>query len=373
MKREPSESVFLKYREGSCTPAERQRIEAWYLSQARDMPINYENIQLDRVSARLERHLSAHVRKRKAIRRLRLAAAAAAAVLVVSASLLYWIPQFEPQGARDLTYQQILPGTNKATLELVGGDRSIALDASKLGIVIDADGIRYEDGSGIWDSTLISQSQWVKVTVPKGGQYQLTLQDGSRVWLNAESELRYPVSFADHGREITLAGEGYFEIAPARDRDGKRIAFVVNAAEQQVEVLGTQFNISAYTGEPTYTTLLEGSVQVASIFRPIFKRLIPNEQAVVHKDRFEVRKVDPEAAVAWKNGYFLFEDESLNSIAKKISRWYDVEVVLDGISGDRKIWGSVSKYAQVSTLMEALAMTGTFTYEISGRRIRIMK
>jgi ferric-dicitrate binding protein FerR (iron transport regulator) len=186
------------------------------------------------------------------------------------------------------------------------------------------------------------------------------------VWLNAASTLKYPVAFTGNERLVELTGEAYFEVT-----HNKAMPFKVKTGQQQVEVLGTHFNINAYTDEKiTATTLLEGSVKVTTTSRNQKMIIKPGEQSTVNGDTMNVQEVDTDEAVAWKNGYFLFNDENLAGIMKKVSRWYNVEVEYKDISLQSLIFsGTVSKYQNVSQVIKTLELTNAVHFKVLDNRI----
>lgn len=319
-----------------------------------------------------------------------IALAAAAVAAIVFGVLLFSVPR-HPDAGQDLAHaaQDIAPGKNTATLTLANG-KTITLSDSKTGVVVAASGLSYNDGTEIKDSAmngrhseLVSESRTGKATMliastPRGGTYQFTLPDGTRVWLNAASKISFPVQFTEATRKIVLSGEAYLEVAKNKTKP-----FIVKSSEQEVEVLGTHFNINAYGDEnSTRTTLLEGSVAVTST-TPRSKRpneralvypgtvLLPNQQSILTKDnQVTVKQVDPVQAIAWKNGIFDFNNTPLESIMKQVSRWYDVEVIYRDDAAKRvTISGAVSRYDKVSRVLKALEFTGSVKFTVEGQKI----
>lgn len=207
------------------------------------------------------------------------------------------------------------------------------------------------------------------LSTARGETYQLRLPDGSRVWLNAASSITYSANLLQHGkRKVRLQGEGYFEITK-----DKVHPFVVESKGQQVEVLGTHFNVKAYGDEPAMaTTLLEGSVMVSQAGKEVI--LKPGQQALNKDNAFAVAIVDMNETIAWKNGLFMFKGEKISEIMKKVQRWYDVEIVYnDGKVGALKFSGTISRYDHVSKLLDILETTGRVHFKIEGRRIIVTK
>jgi transmembrane sensor len=208
------------------------------------------------------------------------------------------------------------------------------------------------------------------IETPKGGQYRIDLPDGTMVWLNAGSSLRYPNRFAGQERKVALTGEAYFEVAK-----NKQMPFRVVSGKQVVEVLGTHFNINAYTDEASVkTTLLEGSVNVLLQETHQSELLNPGQQAVVkyNGSSIVVQPVKVEEAVAWKNGYFMFVDADLESIMRQLARWYDVEVAYEGNLGSLKFGGMVSRSKSIAQTLRILELTGNVRFKVAGRRVTVM-
>ncbi len=298
-----------------------------------------------------------------------------AAVLLVISFGIYWFNDYK----RDLKHgviivNDIAPGKNKAYLTLANGER-IALTAAANGKLAKAGGVQItktKDGQLVYEisPTPNGKTELALNTIetPRGGQYQIHLQDGTKVWLNAASKLIYPQSFvATAVRKVQLSGEAYFEVA----KDSKH-PFIVETTGQLVKVLGTHFNINSYTNEgDTKTTLLEGSVQVSGPTKVILK---PGEQAVLKPGDLKIRQVNTDNIIAWKNGEFQFANEPLESIMRKISRWYDVEVIFQNPELKNEIFsGGISRFELVRDVLKKLSLTEVVKFKIEGRRIFVMK
>jgi len=283
---------------------------------------------------------------------------AAAALVLAFLSIGLYVIQTQPyQGESTiaLTPERILPGGNRATLTLADG-RSIDLSTRKSGIVV-KNGIKYTDGSSVINQqTNDSSIKEARLGTPKGGQYQVTLSDGTQVWLNAASTLTYPIEFDDHSRQVTLDGEAYFAVAKDKARP-----FIVNTAKQRVEVLGTSFNINAYSNETaTKTTLLTGSVRV-NIATDASENghgriLVPNQQSIVrdHAHEITIHDVDPQSAIAWKNGLFNFHGLSVDESLKQVERWYDIRIVYQGNKPEGYLGGKMSRGVKLATFLNFL-------------------
>jgi hypothetical protein len=266
--------------------------------------------------------------------------------------------------AQVIENNDVAPGGDKARLELADGS-VIFLDQIEDGSLKSDKGIQitkqkgqliYAVSSGT--SNNITNN---KISTPKGGQYQVVLQDGSNVWLNAGSSLRFPTAFLDAERIVELSGEAYFEIARNKDQP-----FKVKVGDIDVEVLGTHFNVMAYKDEKTInTTLIEGSVKVSK--GGLSKTIVPGQQARV-QDEIELANVNIEEAVAWKNGLFQFNNTSLEIIMRQLERWYDVNVSYENIPSTY-FTGSISRDNNISKVLNMLDLTSDLTFKIEGKVI----
>lgn len=255
------------------------------------------------------------------------------------------------QGDRNIAavVGDIPPGTNKATLTLADG-RIIDLSESETGIVVKDDRIAYHDDLREVVDLPVTGAQQLVLAAPKGGTYQLTLSDGTRVWLNAGSTFTYPSGFDKRERLVELEGEAFFEVSKSV------VPFRVRSAGQTVEVLGTTFNISAYPDEPAIlTTLVEGSVQVVDSHANTTNRLVPGQQSSLQKNgSLKVKKVEVERYIAWKEGLFYFQNTLFEDMMRQISRWYDVEVVYAKAIPNDTFTGTMSRNLSLMTVLELL-------------------
>lgn len=298
--------------------------------------------------------------------------AAAACILITSflsyLSLQYIKKDNQPNYA---VYNDIAAGSNKATLSMSDG-ATLSLDDYTTGTIVDKDGITIRKtaaGELLYhvDSKKISEPVLNTVSTPRGGQFQILLPDGTRVWLNASSSLTFPTLFDEKERKVSLSGEGYFEVS-THQRDGHRIPFIVETASQRIEVLGTQFNVNDYADEGTCnTTLLEGSVRIVTATRSLM--LEPGQQSKVGDDTIAVTTVDVESAVDWKNGDFLFADDDLKSIMLKVARWYDVDVVYEKNMPTEGYSGQISRQKNLSEVLHILELSGELESRVENRTI----
>ncbi len=277
----------------------------------------------------------------------------------------------ELAGTEQQPATDIAPGGNKAVLTLADGS-TIDLDSVPVGMLStqgSAEIRKTADGQVAYQTSGDRQEVlYNTISTPRGGQYQLTLADGSRVWLNAASSIRYPTAFVESYRSVEITGEVFFEVAenPARP-------FQVDVAGQCViEVLGTEFNVNAYEDEEAVsTTLVEGSVRI-SADDGRSSVLQPGQQARLTEGVLRVRQVDTEEFVAWKSGWFVFNRADLAGIMRRISRWYDVEVVFEGEPLSRSFSGMVSRDNNVSQVLKIMENAGV-RFRIEKERIIVLQ
>jgi transmembrane sensor len=270
----------------------------------------------------------------------------------------------------------INPGGNKAFLTLADGTK-ISLDEARIGeLTKQGNAIirKSKDGQVVYDLAMARDDQSFSVTnntieTPRGGEYQVLLPDGTKVWLNAESRLTFPTAFRGKQRRVELVGEAYFEVAK-----NKRMPFFVSSGSQVVEVLGTHFNISAYPDETVLkTTLLEGSVKVSKVGTNQYGLLVPGQQSTIKNGGdILITAVNVNDAIAWKNGYFMFANENVESVMKKISRWYNIDVAYKGNITKEGFVGSVSRFEKISEVLSVLELTGLVHFKIEERRVTVM-
>jgi transmembrane sensor len=301
-----------------------------------------------------------------------------AAILFVSltglAFLWGYIRQQRPEPATAVfTHQDVLPGGWKATLRLADGS-VIALKDTGTSVLRTGNGIRItqQNGEVIYENTgegnTAMQGHWNTISTPLGGKYKLLLPDGSRVWLNAGSDLRFPAAFEGSRRDVELTGEAYFEVA-----DNEHKPFRVKVNGLTVDVLGTHFNVKAYGDEPlVQATLIEGSVKVSTHAGEELLR--PGKQANLHKanEHLEIREANIKDVLAWKNDLFRFSKESLEEVMRKIGRWYNVEVVYSGVETDTQFSGMISRNVPLSQVLKMLEMTGGARFRVEGRRVTVL-
>ncbi|TDQ80126.1 FecR family protein [Sphingobacterium yanglingense] len=357
------------YLEGRCTAEERQKLESHYLhylDERRSIPSSQ---QVNDSYIHTHRHILNEIEHAEAKRSKSKSRGwywAAAAVLVFTVGLSVWKLKESPEPVVDLTQHEIAPGGNRATLTFSDGS-AMALEEGKEGIVMNQD-IVYQDGSDVFkdDSDAHHKDRQVSLETPRGGTYRVTLSDGTKVWLNAASKLQYPQVFGQE-RSVILSGEAYFEVA---HQDNK--PFKVVADKQTIEVLGTKFNVRSYPREVDRTTLLEGKVKVRAEEFHVSKVLKPGQQMVWSKDGVHVVEVNAQDVTAWKEDILVFQQDDLRDILNDISRWYDVDVVVDRDLGHLpKLTGEIPRNISLNEFLKALKLHYNITFQLEGRRVTI--
>lgn len=372
--------IFSRYKAGIATDEEKALLESWYLKFN-----DYENSQYpleDRLEDADSVWSELNSNEPKIFRIWPYISAAAVILMVISFGIYFYT---ESASIPTLQYvkkqNDIAPGSNKAVLTLADG-RKISLTDATSGELAEQSGInitKAADGQLLYTisdaSSASGKLEFNTIETPKGGQYQIVLPDGTKVWLNAASSLKFPVSFTSlKERQVELVGEAYFEVAKE-----KAHPFIVSTEKQKIQVLGTHFNVYAYKEESAVkTTLLEGSVEVfgtsskSDLHNKV--KLSPGEQSISTNNGIEILRVDTEEAVAWKQGYFRFDDESLENIMRKISRWYNVDVYWEDDGTKKETYAAVTtRFDNVSRLLKMLEQTGDAQFEIEERIIKISK
>lgn len=291
--------------------------------------------------------------------------AIAACLLILGAFSFYMIGRSTADKPEVANFQDILPGKNQAKL-IVPNGKVYNLSDEKDEIFSDQSSVRYKDGNMLTD---VSSNEVITLLTPRGGQYKLTLSDGSRIWLNAESSLSYPTVFSGKERVVELKGEAYFEVA-----HNNKQPFIVKTAEQKVKVLGTSFNINAYDNEDrTITTLVTGRVQINDKVDRKLKLLSPSQQAVNNGSDISIENVDADLYTSWKDGKFRFRSTPLPDVLRQIERWYDLQIDYTGVPHTIKIHASMNRNSNLSTLLHALEKITGLKFNVKGRSVRLME
>jgi len=376
MKRTEAEELLNKYANGNCTEEELSILHTWYLAQSFDAPaISAEEVEMakQKVWNSLPIHEANTSKTVKLFPSKLIKRIAVAAVAILSLSLGYYFIQ---KSQRNLDkplakHEQILPGGNKAVLTLADGT-TLDLNLAQNGLLSHSNGtniVKAADGKIVYNNNTSETKSvaWNTLSIPAGGYYNVILSDGTVVWLNAKSSLKYPTEFTGKERIVELNGEGYFEVAHRNSQP-----FKVITEHQTVEVLGTHFNINAYHDEQsTTTTLLEGRVKVSASGTQ--KTLSPNQQAKLKDGSMSITQCNAENTIDWVNNDFIFDNEDLSSIMRKISRWYNVEISYPSHLANLEFTGSISRSKNITQVLKIMELTGMVNFKIEGRRITVMQ
>lgn len=306
--------------------------------------------------------------------------AAVFALPIFLAGLAYWITQNKQFDVSAKMSEQIVPGKSKAYITLADGKVIDIEHVSKntwkqKGTVlsIDSGKIEYKklenkaSDECVSKKTITEELVYNTVNVPRGAEFFLTLADGTKVWINSESKLRYPVRFTENTREVYISGEAFFEVK----KDATK-PFIVNTSKGKVKVLGTSFNIRDYNNDSNvFTTLVEGSVDLISKKKDKHLLLEPSEQGVfLGNGTISKEKVDVRLFTSWKDGRFIFHKQRLDYIMEVLSRWYDIEVFfLNESQKDILFSGDIKRYEEFDKILEMLELAGNTKFQIKGRGV----
>lgn len=380
------EKLLQRYLNGECSPGEITELYTWLRNSEAHRPLlaamqqEFEQVMQqphevpaalgDRVEARLLQDIN-----RKKVRPLfsRYRVAAAAVILLVTAAGLWWLTSSrsakQPGSAKELAafnkVNDVAPGTSKAMLTLADGS-TVTLDSAGNQVIQQGKTLVQQNNGQLMYEGKGEAIGYNTLNVPRGAQFNIVLPDGSHVWLNAASSLRFPTAFTGKQRVVELQGQGYFEVAKDTARP-----FIVKVNTTEVQVLGTRFDIMAYADEKSLnTTLLEGAVRMKQ--GAFQQQLSPGQQAVLDyaSGRMSVRAVDVDEVVAWKTGFFEFDNASITVIMRQLSRWYDIEVSYLDNSTSRLFGGRISRNLPLSEILHMLEANGA-KFNLEGRRLTV--
>ena len=387
MKSEELRRLLDKFQEGTLSTEEQLTLQAWEAELDRE-PGLAESLSAQDKEALKQRMWQNISRQKEGAPVIRLqpvskrrwlkpvAAAAVLLALVATAYLWYERPSNDAMADAGPKPVQMVndlpPGGNKAVLTLADGSTIVLDDASNGTLAQQGNTkvIKLDDGQLAYNAENYRNKSvtYNTIATPKGGQYQLILADGSKVWLNAASSVYFPTAFSDKERKVVITGEAYFEVAhdPAKP-------FIVTANDMQVQVLGTNFNVNAYTDEPVMqTTLLEGAVKVS--YKDADALLKPGQQTnikpAISPNIRVVENADTELAVAWKNGFTSFKNADIKTLMRQVERWYDVQVTYTGKIPERRFRADIPRTANLSELLQLLK-SNNINYRLEGRKLTI--
>ncbi|MGE9313791.1 FecR family protein [Niabella sp. CJ426] len=372
-----------KWMQGTITPEEEVEFATWYnlfddeaeLVLSREFANDEEELQqriFDTVNKRLMLKATT-VHKFPLKRKLVAVAAVTVFFLIGWAVYKLIIGKDQPSDTPgEITvFNDILPGGNKGGLLLADGSY-IALGKEQQDVVaVKGKGqfTQLDDGEIACSETESSNSNgYNTLTTPKGGQYRLRLPDGTRVWLNSASSIKFPTAFNKNRREVEVTGMVYFEVAKRASQP-----FIAKSRGMEVKVLGTHFCINTYDKDQVgKVSLIEGKVEVYNLSSNILKTLHPGQQADLAQNGNIVVQdsADLTSVVAWKDGFFDFEDSDLPSVMRQIEQWYDIEVIFEGAITREKFGGRISRNLPLSKILHLLKLNG-IDFQMNGRRLLI--
>jgi transmembrane sensor len=370
MKHTDAKHLLKKYRAGKCSPEEYALLESWYIQWNNDDESSFTEAELLQLQEEMWLDISKPVVKIVSLwKRIALAGAVAVTILGV---WFFISPDHSSKPTSGSQYvNDVAPGRKGASITLANG-KVIRLNEAKDGVIIKSHALVYSDGSNVNSAEGVKNAQMLVASTSKGQTYSFTLPDGSKVWLNAATSIKFPSTFAGaDSRNIELGGEAYFEVA----KDSKH-PFVVKTAGQEITVLGTHFNVNAYQeNQTTKTTLLEGAVHVvASAGGSVGEATLkPGQSAATQGANIRVDDVDTDEAIAWKEGYFTFNRETLESVMLQISRWYNVDISYE----DERIKsipfsGSITRFGNISEILNKVELTGKVRFKVEGRKVSVI-
>lgn len=381
--------LLTRYRSDETSAEENAWLETWYMNFHKEDELDMDEAELKEAQQLIWKSVGKY---RRSIYHWRWLKAVAAIVVLVSGVYFFKAGHWPFVGRQSeiVSLNDIAPGKNTATVTFANGD-VINLSDSKTGILIRNDRLAYNDGSLIQNSSgshfsgslkgdqkntgpvgvsSFGAKDLITASTPRGGTYQVILPDGSKVWLNAASRISFPAQFYGGIRKIILSGEAYFEVSK-----DKQHPFVVHAGQQSIEVLGTHFNIHSYGDEEmTRTTLVEGAVKVtndASRFHTILK---PGQQAQLSGNTIKVQEVETSDAVAWKNGYFMFNNEELGTVMQTLARWYNTSIVYeDPTLKSEPVFAKLGRRENISRILRILERTDVVKFKVEGNTVTVSR
>lgn len=354
---------------GELTVEEENQVKLWLLKLNQDQATDLKLEQIQSASEAIWERLGIKSKNKKIQLLKPILTAVASIILIMLFSLLFYNKNINQNTAVQIEVNQIAPGTNGGTLTLSDGTVVEINDtlkgdiASELGTVI----FRDEEGQIIYNITDQKQRDISLnlLSTKRGQQIKVRLPDQSVVTLNASSTLKYPTSFlGSSDRTVFLSGEGYFEVA----KNSKQ-PFIVMLEDQRVEVLGTKFNINSYNPKLLITTLEEGSINVFTVKDNLVIR--PGQQTINNGASLEVKNVDLEEVLGWKDGNFVFVGTSIQSIMTQLANWYNVEVIYEGSIPSSPIYANISRYRTLNNVLQILENASGIKFEIKERRVYV--
>ncbi|WP_421919893.1 FecR family protein [Marinifilum sp.] len=384
-------NLIQEYQQRSISEAGMQRLKEWlkeddihseefakYLALFKESGTfgNLDHIRNEEAWLIINKSLSKSKKKTKTFRlKIWLPYAAAVVVLLVGSYFMIKHHRNEYDFAKDYNFTEISSvGSKKAVLTLQGGQK-VVLEESTDSIFVETDGtliqknetseLVYDNSSSVNNEVIFNQ-----IDIPRGGEYSVVLADGTKVWLNSKSSLKFPVKFVGNVRKITLTGEAYFEVAHNPDKP-----FIIESHDTEIKVLGTSFNLSSYDDEEYIaTTLVEGSIEISCLGNK--ELLKPGFQAILKRgdNKFKVEKVNAALFTSWKDGVFRFKDQSLEEICHQLSRWYNVDFFFtDYRFRDYRFTGAAKKSKTLDFTLDLIEKVADVQFAIKDDKIIVGK
>ncbi len=373
--------IIIASLEGSATDSELIILHAWLEESVENVALYEDFCSIWRQTGKEMRYdadkgwkqIEAHWVKNIAIRRKRLMIhwleVVAVIALFITGGVWYWVDDSFDHSDFQIAVRQIKPGSKKAVL-FIGENRQIELSEGRQDSLFCGRTMLKKEGNTLVYSDDVQShdiEEYNRLVTPRGGEYSVVLSDGTKVWLNAESELKYPVHFKGQERKVYLKGEAYFDVAK---RNGQK--FIVCSDKTQIIVLGTEFNIKNYESGIIATTLIEGSVLVGYDGEEC--RLKPGQQATIDANGMNVREVETILYTAWKDGFFVYRDMTLDHILQELSRWYDFNYFYQNEELQTlRLTAKIRKFDSVEDIFEILKTTGQVDFAVHGKTVTVLK
>ncbi|MCT1523883.1 FecR family protein [Sphingobacterium hotanense] len=374
-----AKTVLDRYIQGKATAKEIKWVESFLLGEP-DHQYMVDQDLAEKHLASIWMSLNSEITPKRPIKLIKIISVAACLILALIPMHFYYSSTNQKNLKLAKSKPRTVLSTENQTLLTINGGNTLPLDSIPIGTKIEQNGViisKNSDGTIAYQTTNSQQRNSVPVihtiTTPRSKQHRIQLPDNSIVWVNANSRIQFPIPFPKNCREISISGEGYFDIQKNADKP-----FLVSSAGQQVIVKGTKFNVSAYPNEKeSVTTLLEGAIDIKTLNTQSKNSktasLVPNDQIIVEGNNFEKKKVNALEYIDWKNPKFNFNDTPLKDVMTRISRWYDVEVIylenLDQIT----FTGSLSKFENIEDVLRKISHTESVHFEIKERRIIVKR
>lgn len=373
--------LIISYLEGSASDEEMVQLQQWLAQSEENFSLfaqlrkNWllsgltERFPVDEAWERMERQLAPRLITGRKGYWFRWVGYAAAVVLLFSVGY-YWMNRTTVQDEPMVVAENIEPGSKKAVL-ILGSDEKVVLDNQAEDSIFSGQAnVKKEGNTLVYEDVphLAQNEEYNRLITPRGGEYSVVLSDGTKVWLNAESELRYPVHFSSSERKVYLKGEAYFSVTKHEGQN-----FVVCSDKARITVFGTEFNVRNYGDNSITTTLVKGVVNVRHEAGKEC-RLAPGQQAVVNDaGELKVQQVETELYTAWKDGYFIYRDKTLEDILKELARWYDFTYFYQSnLLENMKLTAKLRKFDSVDKIFEILSATGRLGFSTKGKTVTVV-